>query len=385
MLDGKTRATLWLLTDLSKGGVLKLNDVILSNTSDSTSVYDSQERKQPPRHPAQHDIILQADSTSPVIHPVVFDSIDATMIRTAAALRTDGAAGPSGIDARGWRRLCTSFQTASNDLCHSLALLAKRLCTAFVDPQGLAPLLACRLIALDKNPGVRPIGICETARRIISKAVLSVIRDDIQQAAESIQLCAGQIAGTEAAVHAMNIAFSAEDSEAVLLVDASNAFNSLNRQAALLNIRSLCPPLATILINTYRHAIELFVDGTTLYSQEGTTQGDPLAMPMYAIAILPLIHRVNVEVKQVWYADDATATGCVAALREWWDRLVSFGPAYGYHVNASKTWLITKEPHRSAAMSAFQGTEVNIMHEGKPHLGVALGTEAYTEHYVHEL
>ena len=77
-----------------------------------------------------------------------------------------------------------------------MALLAKRLCTAFVNPQGLAPLLACRLIALDKNPGVHPIGICETARRIISKAVLFVIRDDIQQAAGSIQLCAGQIAGT---------------------------------------------------------------------------------------------------------------------------------------------------------------------------------------------
>ena len=171
----------------------------------------------------------------------------------------------------------------------------------------------------------------------------------------------------------MNIAFSAKDSEAVLLVDASNAFNSSNRQAALLNIRSLCPPLTTILINTYRHAMELFVDGTTLYSQEGTTQGDPLAMPMYAIAILPLIHRVNVGVKQLWYADDATTTGCIAALQEWWDRLLSLGPAYGYHVNVSKTWLITKELHKSAAMSAFRGTvmfgtEINITHEGKPHL-----------------
>ena len=210
--------------------------------------------------------------------------------------------------------MCTSLQTGSNDLCHSLAPLAKRLCTAFVHPQGLELLLACRLIALDKNPAVRPIGICETARRIISKAVLSVICDDIQQAAGSIQLCAGQIAGTEAAVHALNIAFSAEDSEAVLLVDTSNVFDSLNCQAALLNIRSLCPPLATIVINIYRHAMELFVDGTTLYSQESTMQGDPLAMPMYAIAILPLIHCVNVEVKQVRYTDDATATGCIAAL-----------------------------------------------------------------------
>ena len=33
-----------------------------------------------------------------------------------AALRTHGAAGPSGLDAYGWRCLCTSFQRASDDL-----------------------------------------------------------------------------------------------------------------------------------------------------------------------------------------------------------------------------------------------------------------------------
>ena len=65
----------------------------------------------------------------------------------------------------------------------------------------------------------------------------------------------------------------------------SNAFNCLNRQAAVRYIRHLCPPLATILINTYRQPSNLFMDGHTLLSQEGTTQGAPLAMPMYAIGI----------------------------------------------------------------------------------------------------
>ena len=45
----------------------------------------------------------------------------------------------------------------------TLAPLAKRLCTTFVDLQDLPPLLAFQLIALDENPGVFPIGICETA------------------------------------------------------------------------------------------------------------------------------------------------------------------------------------------------------------------------------
>ena len=43
----------------------------------------------------------------------------------------------------------------------------------------------------------------------------------------------------------------------------------------------LCPSLATILINTYRADVPLFIDGKHLLSSEGTTQGDPLAIAIY--------------------------------------------------------------------------------------------------------
>ena len=144
--------------------------------------------------------------------------------------------------------MCCSFKEVSDGLCHSLALLARHLCTQFIHPSIVAPLLACRLVALDKNPGVRPISVCEVARRIISKAILFVIKGHIQDSAGSRQLCGGQIAGIEAAVHSVRKLIG---SEAILLVNASNAFNSLNRANALMSIRNVCPAFSNILINIY--------------------------------------------------------------------------------------------------------------------------------------
>ena len=64
------------------------------------------------------------------------------------------------------------------------------------------------------------------------------------------------------------------------------------------------------MLNTYRADVNLYIGGETLLSEEGTTQGDPLAMPMYALGVVPLINALCDDlVKQVWYADDASACG----------------------------------------------------------------------------
>ena len=125
-------------------------------------------------------------------------------------------------------------------------------------------------------------------------------------------MCAGHKSGSEATIHAMQEIFEQDNSDAVLLVDASNAFSALNRAAALHNIKMLCPSIATYAINTYREPARLFiVGGQELGSSEGTTQGDPLAMNLYAISLQPLITRLEVKsaASQCWYADDATGCG----------------------------------------------------------------------------
>ena len=138
----------------------------------------------------------------------------------------------------------------------------------------------------------------------------SIIHDDIQAAAGPLQLCDGQLSGCEGAVHSMRQPYSSPEVEAVILVDASNVFNSLNWQAAQFNIQCLCPSFSTVLLHTYRSDVNLYIEDETLLSGEGTTQFDPLAMPMYTLGIVPLINGLSNDfIKQVWYADDASACG----------------------------------------------------------------------------
>jgi hypothetical protein len=143
------------------------------------------------------------NSSPPDFHPVVFEGLNGQLIH-GTALKTNGSAGPSGIDAAGMQRLCSSFQYASRDLCKALATVVWCICTSYVDPEGLSAFIASRPIALGKHPGVRPIGIGEVIRHIIGKVILTVVSDDIQMSAGSQQLCAGQRAGCEAAVHTMH-------------------------------------------------------------------------------------------------------------------------------------------------------------------------------------
>ena len=82
----------------------------------------------------------------------------------------------------------------------------------------------------------------------------------------------------------------------LLMIDASNAFNSINRQAALWNTRILWPSCSLSLFNAYRGWAPLVVTDSSeiLYSKEGVTQGDPLWMFAYAVATLPLIEPIGI-------------------------------------------------------------------------------------------
>ena len=120
-----------------------------------------------------------------------------------------------------------------------IAVLTKNLLTRNFHQSFLESYVASTLIPLDKNPGVRPIGVGETLRPIVAKTITRILAEEIKEAAGALQACDGQNAGAETVIHAMSSVFEEERTDAVLLIDASNAFNQMNRAASLHKIRIL--------------------------------------------------------------------------------------------------------------------------------------------------
>ena len=143
MMEGRVRAALQLLTTNTHTGVLSLDELVCDNRR--KTVRDVLEEKHPDAKPAHIETIVnQSNQTQNDFHPVIFESITPEVIRKCA-LQTQGAAGPSGVDAMNWRRFCTTFGEKSNDLCSALVRFARRLCTSYVDPASIMAYTARRL------------------------------------------------------------------------------------------------------------------------------------------------------------------------------------------------------------------------------------------------
>ena len=379
MRQGKISSALRALEAKQSGGVLPINRETINMLKE----------KHPP--PSETEgLRLQGCQETP--NRVIFDMITGEMV-WKRALQTHGSAGPSGLDAKGWRRLMSSTYcgSAADDLCSALAALAKKL--AATNCRHVDALTACRLIPLDKNPGCRPIGVGEVFRRIIGKCIMAVVKEDVRRAAGNLQVCAGQQAGAEAAIHAMREIFGQESCEAVLFVDANNAFNAINRKTMLHNINYRCPSLAKYAENTYKEPSDLYIvdnsrnRATVLQSMEGTTQGDPVAMAMYAIGLSVLQDEISYErtqVKQVAYADDLSGAGKISDLMKWWNLVNDKGPIIGYTPNAKKSVLIVKPELYDLALDIFRDSGVIITKEGQRHLGAVIGTEEFKKKYMEE-
>ena len=80
----------------------------------------------------------------------------------------------------------------------------------------------------------------------------------------------------QGSINSVERQYCTDECDVVILVDAENAFNKLNRAAALQNIKQVCPSFRQYLRNSYKNPAKLSLnDGSYILLQEGVTQGDP--------------------------------------------------------------------------------------------------------------
>ena len=151
MSAGKVKAALRILSANKRGRVIGLDEAVPLNCAEGDStvpVRDVLESKHPKAQSVYPEALVSPQARP--THPVIFERLTGTLIRSVA-LQCQGAAGPSGLDASSWKRMCTMYHASSKHLCDAIAASAKRLCCAHIDPAIMQPFIACRLIPLSKD------------------------------------------------------------------------------------------------------------------------------------------------------------------------------------------------------------------------------------------
>ena len=120
------------------------------------------------------------------------------------------------------------------------------------------------------------------------------------------------------------------DTDPVLLIDAENVFNYINRKVILHNFKLICSIIATYIINCYATPSRLFI--------AGGGEINPLIKYLFEFISLN-----EMNAKEVVFADGSSVAGSLNSIKDYWDKLIGVGPKYGHFPKPTKSYLIVKE------------------------------------------
>ena len=138
MINVRVSAAVKLLSEHSDDGILPINEDTLKLL---------QENHPFAREPGEIEML---PGVIQQVHPLVFDQISGDTIQKATS-RTEGGAGPSGMNADDWSRTLASnkYGQTSSECPEAIALFTKTLCSDNVAPEAISSLeafIGCRLI-----------------------------------------------------------------------------------------------------------------------------------------------------------------------------------------------------------------------------------------------
>nr|GEZ43220.1 hypothetical protein [Tanacetum cinerariifolium] len=178
--------------------------------------------------------------------------------------------------------------------------------------------------------------------------------------------------GSEAILHFMNRLIEACGDDvglSMLLVDFKNAFNLVDREVMLREVRLRFPAISRWVEFCYSNPTRLYYGEHTLWSCQGVQQGDPLGPLLFSLVLHPLICKIRDSFSlslHAWYLDDSTIIGDTMVVGKVLELIVEDGPGCGLHLNVDKTKVFwPKEDPRSRLAGIFPPNIARPLHGAK--------------------
>ena len=259
------------------------------------------------------------------------------------------APGPSGLRAQHLKDAIRS--THGDEATEQLAAICNLLAKGEAPALLAHHLAGASLMGMEKpGGGIRPIAVGEVLRRLVAKCFCNTFEKEVSSYLWPRQI--GVAAPLGAEVGSQTVRQWCERNQAtagkiLFVADFENAFNTIDREQFLRQVRHRLPGLSRWAEWCYGGPSKLFFDGTVINSEVGVQQGDPLGPLFFSYALQPLLLELG-EISGLdisfSFLDDLVLAGTQLAVARGISLLEGSARRLGLKLNMSKCELVSPSP-----------------------------------------